>query len=74
MFTTSNITEAIDTAFLDRADIRLYIGNPTAEIAYCILKSCITELMVKRIIQPPDQLISQRALDYMEFADTKVFL
>ncbi len=28
MLTTTNITEAIDLAFLDRADIKAYIGNP----------------------------------------------
>eukprot|EP00894_Picocystis_sp_ML_P000585 jgi/Pico_ML_1/51102/g2189.t1 len=27
--TTSNITEAVDGAFLDRADIKAYIGNPS---------------------------------------------
>ena len=28
MLTTSNITEAIDVAFLDRADIKAYLGPP----------------------------------------------
>lgn len=28
VLTTSNITEAIDLAFVDRADIKAYIGNP----------------------------------------------
>ena len=31
MLTTSNITEAIDLAFVDRADIKAYIGNPNEQ-------------------------------------------
>lgn len=34
----SNITEAIDLAFVDRADIKAYIGNPNqqARCACCV--------------------------------------
>jgi hypothetical protein len=28
VLTTSNITQAIDLAFVDRADIKAYVGNP----------------------------------------------
>lgn len=31
VLTTSNITEAIDLAFVDRADIKAYIGNPSLQ-------------------------------------------
>jgi hypothetical protein len=31
VLTTSNITEAIDLAFVDRADIKAYIGNPNLQ-------------------------------------------
>jgi hypothetical protein len=31
ILTTSNISEAIDLAFVDRADIKQYIGLPTKE-------------------------------------------
>lgn len=31
VLTTSNITEAIDLAFVDRADIKAYIGNPNEQ-------------------------------------------
>ena len=41
---TSNVTEAIDVAFLDRADIKAYIGPPTCRARYEILRSCVNEL------------------------------
>lgn len=47
---TSNITEAIDVAFVDRADIKQFIGYPSAPARYQILKSCISELQRCKII------------------------
>ncbi|XP_024522011.1 pachytene checkpoint protein 2 homolog [Selaginella moellendorffii] len=44
VLTTSNITGAIDLAFVDRADIKAYIGPPTLEARYEILRSCMKEL------------------------------
>ena len=41
---TSNLEEAIDEAFLDRADLKLYVGNPGPRARYDILSSCIQEL------------------------------
>ena len=32
VLTTSNITEAIDLAFVDRADIKAYIGPPGLKV------------------------------------------
>ena len=32
LLTTSNITEAIDVAFLDRADIKAYLGPPELQV------------------------------------------
>ncbi len=32
VLTTSNITEAIDLAFVDRADIKAYVGPPGAQV------------------------------------------
>lgn len=43
--TTSNISESIDSAFVDRADIKLYVGLPPPEAIYGIILSCLTELM-----------------------------
>jgi len=45
ILTTSNITGVIDVAFLDRADVRQYIGLPSAGAVYQILHSCIQELI-----------------------------
>lgn len=45
ILTTSNMTEAIDLAFVDRADIKQYIGHPTEDSIYKIYSACIKELM-----------------------------
>ncbi|KAF4041439.1 ATPase family associated domain-containing protein [Phytophthora infestans] len=55
ILTTSNITEAIDVAFIDRADIKQYIGLPSCHARYEILRSCIEELRRVRILQPSTQ-------------------
>ena len=67
VLTTSNITGAIgiaifrisffltvflDLAFVDRADIKQYIGPPSVAARYHILSSCISELMRVGIISP----------------------
>lgn len=53
VLTTSNITGAIDEAFLDRADIVQYIGPPNAQARYEILAQCMNELISKKLIQTP---------------------
>ncbi|KAM7479850.1 hypothetical protein LguiA_028063 [Lonicera macranthoides] len=45
ILTTSNITAAIDLAFVDRADIKAYVGPPTLQARYEILRSCFQELL-----------------------------
>uniref|UniRef100_A0A7N0VFI2 Pachytene checkpoint protein 2 homolog n=1 Tax=Kalanchoe fedtschenkoi TaxID=63787 RepID=A0A7N0VFI2_KALFE len=50
ILTTSNITAAIDIAFVDRADIKAYIGPPTLEARYEILRSSLQELIRRGII------------------------
>ncbi|XP_010521495.1 PREDICTED: pachytene checkpoint protein 2 homolog [Tarenaya hassleriana] len=50
ILTTSNITTAIDVAFVDRADIKAYVGPPTLHVRYEILRSCLEELIRKGII------------------------
>lgn len=44
VLTTSNVTGAIDIAFVDRADIKAYIGPPSVWARYEILRSCVKEL------------------------------
>lgn len=57
ILTTSNITERIDVAFVDRADIRQYIGPPSAAAIFKIYLSCLEELMkvlgVSSHLSPP---------------------
>lgn len=45
ILTTSNVTEKIDLAFVDRADIKQYIGPPSEQGIYNIYLSCLEELM-----------------------------
>ncbi|KAJ3539964.1 hypothetical protein NM688_g6295 [Phlebia brevispora] len=47
---TSNLAKAIDTAFVDRADIVQYVDLPPREAIYEILRTCLSELVVKGII------------------------
>ncbi|XP_034949321.1 pachytene checkpoint protein 2 homolog [Chelonus insularis] len=44
ILTTSNITGAIDLAFVDRADIKQYVGYPGECAVQCIYDSCVREL------------------------------
>ncbi|GBG84958.1 hypothetical protein CBR_g39421 [Chara braunii] len=53
VLTTSNITGAIDIAFVDRADIKAYIGPPSVQPRYEILRSCMAELQRAGIIVSP---------------------
>ncbi|KAH6770588.1 pachytene checkpoint-like protein [Perilla frutescens var. hirtella] len=50
ILTTSNITAAIDIAFVDRADIKAYVGPPTLQARYEILRSCMEELLRSGIL------------------------
>ncbi|KAK8958371.1 hypothetical protein KSP40_PGU014798 [Platanthera guangdongensis] len=51
IMTTSNITAAIDIAFVDRADIKAYVGPPTLQARYEILRSCLQELVRAGILR-----------------------
>lgn len=42
---------SIDNAFIDRADIKQYIGPPPAEAIYSVLSSCAEELMRVGLVQ-----------------------
>ena len=53
VLTTSNITEAIDLAFVDRADIKAYVGPPGLEARYEILRSATGELAARGLVQTP---------------------
>lgn len=50
IMTTSNITGTIDLAFVDRADIKQYIGPPTADACYAMLAGSFEELVSKGLV------------------------
>ncbi|KZT26942.1 P-loop containing nucleoside triphosphate hydrolase protein [Neolentinus lepideus HHB14362 ss-1] len=54
IMSTSNLAKAIDSAFVDRADIIQYIDLPPREAIYDILRSCLSELVQKRIVRDVD--------------------
>jgi hypothetical protein len=45
ILTTSNIVGSIDLAFVDRADLKIFIGPPPPEIIYGIMATSLNELM-----------------------------
>ncbi|CAH4032459.1 unnamed protein product [Pieris brassicae] len=71
VLTTSNVTGAIDVAFVDRADIKRLVGPPSARAAYDILKGCCEELMAHEIIVPRDLLFGLQVLETANFSDTE---
>uniref|UniRef100_A0A4W3KJY3 Pachytene checkpoint protein 2 homolog n=1 Tax=Callorhinchus milii TaxID=7868 RepID=A0A4W3KJY3_CALMI len=72
ILTTSNITEKIDVAFVDRADIKQYIGPPSAAAIFKIYLSCLEELMKCQIIYPRQQLLSLRELQMIGYMENDV--
>ncbi|XP_017281964.1 pachytene checkpoint protein 2 homolog [Kryptolebias marmoratus] len=72
ILTTSNVTEKIDLAFVDRADIKQYIGPPSEKGIYNIYLSCIEELMKCQIVYPRQQLFTTYELETMGFAQSEV--
>ncbi|KAM9724054.1 pachytene checkpoint protein 2 homolog isoform 1-T2 [Menidia menidia] len=72
ILTTSNVTDKIDLAFVDRADIKQYIGPPSEKGIYNIYLSCLEELMKCQIIYPRQQLFTMYELETMGFAKSEV--
>jgi len=50
IMTTSNVTGKIDLAFVDRADMKVFIGLPGVSAVYDILKTAVDELIRSKII------------------------
>lgn len=69
--TTSNITEAIDLAFVDRADIKHYIGNPSLLAIYEIFRSCLSELVATKVVSADDIIFPLKELDEKMIEDFK---
>ncbi|XP_043116737.1 LOW QUALITY PROTEIN: pachytene checkpoint protein 2 homolog [Puntigrus tetrazona] len=72
ILTTSNVTEKIDLAFVDRADIKQYIGPPSASAVFNIYLSCLEELMKRQIVYPRQQLLSLEELGTVNFMESDV--
>ncbi|CAG9837188.1 unnamed protein product [Diabrotica balteata] len=69
IFATSNMTESIDLAFIDRADIKQHLGNPSKYAIYKVYYSCINELIKAQIVkgdtlESTDYLISTEDKQY----------
>ncbi|OTF78078.1 ATP binding protein, partial [Euroglyphus maynei] len=47
---TSNVSKSMDNAFVDRADIIQFVGLPSSQMVYEILRSSIMELIQSRVI------------------------
>ncbi|XP_046389216.1 pachytene checkpoint protein 2 homolog [Ischnura elegans] len=69
VLTTSNLTNAIDLAFVDRADIKQYIGLPSSLAIYKIYHSCINELLRVGIITSHEKLFPMRSLQLAKFEE-----
>ncbi|KAJ7774325.1 P-loop containing nucleoside triphosphate hydrolase protein [Mycena maculata] len=52
IMSTSNLVKAIDSAFVDRADIVQYVDLPSREAVYEILRTCLCEIVVRGIVAP----------------------
>ncbi|XP_025030364.1 pachytene checkpoint protein 2 homolog isoform X1 [Python bivittatus] len=72
ILTTSNITEKIDIAFVDRADIKQYIGPPSPAAVFKIYHSCLEELMKCQIIYPRQQLLTLHELEMIGYLENDV--
>lgn len=73
ILTTSNVTGAIDLAFVDRADIKQYIGPPSPSAIYGIYRSCLHELIRAGIITSSQfSVLDLRALEFMRFVENDV--
>lgn len=73
VLTTSNVTGAIDVAFVDRADLKRLVGPPGAAAAYAVLRGCCSELSARGVLAPApaEALLPLRALEASRFAETQ---
>ena len=70
ILTTSNITGAIDLAFVDRADIKQYVGPPSQGAIYQILHSCAKELIRTGLVcVESGNIVSLRELQLTGYED-----
>ncbi|KAF4574782.1 hypothetical protein EYR40_005480 [Pleurotus pulmonarius] len=71
IMSTSNLAKAIDSAFVDRADIVQYVDLPPREAIYDILRTCLCEIISKGIIAPATIPTFKQAQLHELSSDTK---
>ncbi|KDQ29138.1 hypothetical protein PLEOSDRAFT_1011362, partial [Pleurotus ostreatus PC15] len=71
IMSTSNLVKAIDSAFVDRADIVQYVDLPPREAIYDILRTCLCEIISKGIIAPTTIPTFKQAQLHELSSDTK---
>ncbi|RPD61903.1 P-loop containing nucleoside triphosphate hydrolase protein [Lentinus tigrinus ALCF2SS1-7] len=69
VMSTSNLATAIDSAFVDRADIVQYVDLPPREAIYEILRGCLVELVKRGIVAEVDVPSLAQAQIYERTAD-----
>lgn len=67
---TSNVTRAIDAAFLDRADLVRRVGPPAAAAAYRVLSGAAAELLARGLVAPREPVFALRVLEGARFEDS----
>ena len=70
VMTTSNVTGKIDLAFVDRADMKVFIGLPGVSAVYDILKTAVDELIRSKIILSNESPVSHF---FSKFLHLKIF-
>jgi GTPase SAR1 family protein len=66
---TTNLTGSVDAAFVDRVDLKVYIGLPILKARYYILCSCIEELIRVGIVQQHTEIQNISLSMFDEIAD-----
>ncbi|KAL0248609.1 hypothetical protein GEMRC1_003843 [Eukaryota sp. GEM-RC1] len=51
---TTNITSAVDLAFVDRADLKVYLGPPSVRVIYTLFRQSITSLIESHLLLPEE--------------------
>ena len=60
---TTNLTGSIDSAFVDRVDLKIHIGLPILRARYQILQTCLEELIRVAIIKQPCSILDFDEVD-----------
>lgn len=60
----------MDPAFLDRIDMKVFLGPPSCRARFLILSSCLRELMHKGIVHPSETIEDALVFDPDQSMDT----